>query len=314
MSILGLPRRSVPSPATHDQVVLNDLNSPMYLILALLRKHFRVLAAPLTIITGGSRASSSNLPSRPVCFELTDRSDPPTSPGETPRSLADSPRDRLWVGEEEEDDLPRRRPLPPRLPPRDPLDPRAPLVVELSARARCDRCVVQEEEVEGDLDRRLGDLPPPLLQVVGDLPLDRDLLVRARVLVSDVDRDLVVDRVVLVLDLDRDRDRDRDRCRDLDRFCCVCDLLDLLEALRPYLLPLVSVCCGCFDVVSCLDVESTAVVEVVGVAEVVFVSACPPGDPGGVELVTGANTVSLLTFTSHSPVVPYLFASSANST
>ena len=78
MSILGLPRRSVPSPATHDHVVLNDLNSPLYVILALLRKHFSVFASPLTRITGGSRASSSSLPSRPVCFELTDRSDPPT--------------------------------------------------------------------------------------------------------------------------------------------------------------------------------------------------------------------------------------------
>ena len=72
MSILGLPRRSVLSPATHDHVVLKALNSPLYLCLALLRKHFSVFAPPLQMITGGSRASSNNLPSRPLCFELTD--------------------------------------------------------------------------------------------------------------------------------------------------------------------------------------------------------------------------------------------------
>lgn len=72
MSILDLPRRSVPSPATHDQAVLKALYNPAYLCLALLRKHFSVLGSPLTKITGGSRASSSNLPSRPVFLVLTD--------------------------------------------------------------------------------------------------------------------------------------------------------------------------------------------------------------------------------------------------
>lgn len=71
MSILDLPRRSVLSPATHDQAVLKDLYSPVYFCLALLRKHLSVLGSPLTKITGGSRASSSNLPSLPVCLELT---------------------------------------------------------------------------------------------------------------------------------------------------------------------------------------------------------------------------------------------------
>ena len=59
---------------------------------------------------------------------------------------------------------------------------------------------------------------------------------------------------------------------------------------------------------------SVAAVMVVGVLEEVSGSVCPPGDPGGVELVTGVNTVSLLTLTSHSPVALYLFASSANNT
>lgn len=302
MSILGLPRRSVPSPATHDQVVLNALYSPMYFILALLRKHFSVFAAPLTRITGGSRASSSNLPSRPVCFELTDRSDFPTWSGETPRFLTECSLDRLWAGEVEEDDRPRRRPPP--LPPLAPLPPRAPLDPVVSARTR-DRLlvVVVEEEVDGDRDLRLL---PPLLEVL----LDRDLVDTRRtpVLASDGDLDRVVaDRVVGVWDRvwDRDWDRDRDledRCLDLDRFCFACGLLVLLEGLRPYFLPLVSVCCGCSDVVSCLVVESTVAVVVVEVLEEAFVSACPPGDPGGVELVTGAKTVSLLTFTSHCPV------------
>lgn len=53
--------------------------------------------------------------------------------------------------------------------------------------------------------------------------------------------------------------------------------------------------------------------EVAGALVVVFVSVCP-GDPGGVELVTGANTVSLLTFTSQYPVLLYVRAPSANNT
>lgn len=226
-----------------------------------------------------------------------------------PRTLADCPLARLCAGEEEVD-LPRRRPLPPLLPPLAPLAPLAPLDPVLSARARCDRWLAVEEEVEGDLDRRL--LPPLLLEALEALSLDRDLVVALRrtpVLESDVDLDLeVVDREVGVWDWDRER------CLDLDRLCFVCGLLDLLEALRPYLLPLSWVCCGCSDVVSCLVVESTVAVEEVGVLEEVFVSACPPGDPGGVELVTGVKIVSLLSFTSHCPVVLYLRASSANST
>lgn len=71
MSILVLPRRSIPSPATHDHAVLNELKSPRYMCLALLRKLRSVLGSPLTKITGGSRASSSNLPSLPVFLPLT---------------------------------------------------------------------------------------------------------------------------------------------------------------------------------------------------------------------------------------------------
>lgn len=51
---------------------------------------------------------------------------------------------------------------------------------------------------------------------------------------------------------------------------------------------------------------------------VVVPEPCPggpgPGDSGGVELVTGANTVSLLIITSHWPLVLNLGASSANKT
>ena len=308
MSILGLPRRSVLSPATQDHVVLKALNSPLYLPLVLLRKHFNVFASPRTRITGGSRASSNNLPSRPVCLELTDRTDLPTSPGETPRNLTDSARDRFLEGEVGDPPFLLSRPLllPLLLPPR----PRLPS-------ALC--CGRWKAEVEGDLeyDRRclvafVGDPRPPLLvetPLDRDLDLDRDL----PVVESDDDRDLdtVVEPTVLVLDWDCDRERDRVRCRDLDRLCSVCGRRDLLEARLPYLLPLVSVCCGCLLVVGCcLDVES---VEVVGVLVVLSVSACP-GDPGGVELVTGANISSLLTFTSQCPVELNLLASSANTT
>lgn len=176
----------------------------------------------------------------------------------------------------------------------------------------CDRLKVL---VEGDLEvdrRRLGDPRPALrLEVAVARPLDRDLDRGRTALVSDEDLDL--DTVVGPTALTRECDRERDlvRCRDLDRLCSFCGLV-LLDGRLPYLRPLVSVCCGCFAVDRCcLDVESAAVV---GVLAAVSVSACPGGDPGGVELVTGANTVSLLIFTSHSPVVLYLRASSANTT
>lgn len=309
--------------------MLHAWNSPLYLTLALLRKHFSVFASPLTMITGGSRASSSNLPSRPLCFGLTDETDVPTSPGETPRNLVDFAR--FGEGEVEADlhlllPLPLEAP-PPRLPPsRDRL-----------------RVVVA-----GDLDwdrRRLvlelvGD-PRPLLRLVAavtplewDLDRDRVRLAlesdEARSLELDLDLDTVVEGLDTVVEAtarvwawvrardrdrdrererDRERDRDRERCRDLDRLCSVCGRLGLLDGRLPYLLPLVSACCGCLPLVSVLDVESTAVA---GVSVVVSESPCP-GDPGGVELVTGANT-SLLTFTSQSPVVLYLRASSANNT
>lgn len=117
MSILDLPRRSMLSPATQENVVLNDLKSPLYLLFALLRKHFNVFASPRTRITGGSLASSNNLPSRPECFAPTDRSCFPTSLGDTPRNLGDSRLARLEEsGEVENDLLLRRCSLPPLLP------------------------------------------------------------------------------------------------------------------------------------------------------------------------------------------------------
>lgn len=70
-SNLDLPRRSVPSAATHENEVLNALYCPLYLRLALFLKHLTVLASPRISITGGSRASSSNRPSLPVCLPLT---------------------------------------------------------------------------------------------------------------------------------------------------------------------------------------------------------------------------------------------------
>lgn len=208
---------------------------------------------------------------------------------------SDSPRDRFeGVGEVDDDRLPLALCLlPPRPPPR-------------SCRDRCE--VVEEVEV--------GDPPPARLVVVVVVVV----MARRATLPLDPDRDRYRDR----RRGDSDRDRDRDRCRDLDRDLDL-DLdfdldrrlwrvwvvrLVLLEGLRPYLLPLVLVCCDCF-LGDCLVVES---VVVAGVWEEAFESACPPGESGGVELVTGANTVSLLTFTSHCPVVLYLLASSANKT
>lgn len=203
-----------------------------------------------------------------------------------PRCLedSDSRRDRLEeVGEVEDDRLPL---LPPRPLPR----------------ARCDR-LEEVEEVEDD------PRPLPLVVVVIldtsfclDLDLDRYRDRRS----DDCDRDL---------DRSRDRDLDRDLDLDLDLRLCRVSVVRrvLLDGLRPYLLPLVLACCDCFleSAGESLDVESVAVV---GVLEEVFESACPPGDSGGVELVTGVNTVSLLTLTSQCPVLLYLVASSANKT
>ena len=161
-----------------------------------------------------------------------------------------------------------------------------------------DRKEVVEEVAEGDLEDWS-------LVEVGD-PRPLPLVVEAFLL--DLDRDRRLD------ERDRDRDRDRDLDLDLDRFwrVWVCRRV-LLEGRLPYLRPLVLVCCDCSleAVGESLDAES---VVVVGVLEEVFGSLCPPGESGGVELVTGVNTVSLLTFTSQCPVALYLRASSANNT
>ena len=157
---------------------------------------------------------------------------------------------------------------------------------------------------------------PPLRREVALPPecdLDRDRT-RSAALASGEGHpglDTVVEPTVKVWvwESDRDWDRDLERCRDLDRLCSACGRLVLLDGRRPYLLPLVSVCCGCLT--DARRAEES--VEVAGVLVVVSESACP-GDPGGVELVTGANTSSLLTFTSHCPVALYLVASSANTT
>lgn len=205
----------------------------------------------------------------------------------------------MGVGEVE-DDLSLRRPLPLFL-----LPPRA---LWFPSRSR--------EWVAGELERRRGDPPPPLrLEAAASLVLDRDLdrdLNLTPVLVTDGDLDLDMEvartarNPVWDLARDRERDRERERYRDLDRLllCCVSCRRVLLDGRLPYCRPLASVCCGCWY----LGAESVAVV---GVVEEAFVSVCP-GDPGGVELVTGVNTVSLLTFTSQCPVALYLLASSAN--
>lgn len=196
---------------------------------------------------------------------------------------------------EVEDDRSRRFPLPP-LSPR-PLSP------------RCDRFLVLEED---DLDLRrlvvvsVDDPRPPL-------PLDCDRDLRFLICVTDGDLDLedldteVAPRA-LVWDWERDRELDWERYRDLDRLCCVSCRLVLLDGRRPYPFLLGSACCDCLSLD--LVVESE---EVAGVLLVASGSLCP-GDPGGVELVTGANTVSLLTLTSHCPVLLYIRAPSAKST
>lgn len=58
-----------------------------------------MLASPRSTITGGSLASSSNLSSRPVCFLPSDRTELPTSAGETPppgEDPLDRDLDRDW--------------------------------------------------------------------------------------------------------------------------------------------------------------------------------------------------------------------------
>ena len=121
----------------------------------------------------------------------------------------------------------------------------------------------------------------------------------------------------------RDADRDLDLIRlswdptDLDlvrRLCCafldLCRLVVVvgLESFRPYL---GRRCWLEVVVVSVVAVWSVSVLVVV--APVPCPDICLPGESGGVELVTGANTVSLLIITSHCPVELNLGASSANS-
>lgn len=193
------------------------------------------------------------------------------------------------MGEVEDD---RSRRFPPQ-----PLSPRP-----LSP--RCDRLLVLEED---DLDLRrlvvvsVDDPRPPL-----PLDCDRDLICVTDGDLEDLDTE-VAPRT-LVWDWECDREVDRERYRDLDRLCCVSCRLVLLDGRRPYPFLLGSACCDCLSLD--LVVESE---EVAGVLVVASGSVCP-GDPGGVELVTGANTVSLLTLTSHCPVLLYIRAPSANST
>lgn len=200
-----------------------------------------------------------------------------------------------------------------------------------------------EDEEEED---RLDDLPPALLPgdcvldlvldfalVAGDFALEADLdlvlLLRLTLLLlqllllllllllcllvgfEDVDRDLVC-RLVWVR-----RDRDLGRC-----LCHVC-LVDLflgvavgLESFLPYRRRFLGHSVSPVVVGDALGDLWDAVSVVVGP---VLLSdncrSCPcPGDSGGVELVTGANTVSLLIMTSQCPVALNLGASSANST
>lgn len=113
---------------------------------------------------------------------------------------------------------------------------------------------------------------------------------------------------------DRDRDRVWDRrpcfvCRDADRRL---RLLPVgLDDLLPYLLCLVVLSQGaCCDRWALQEVLESVVVVAVDSGSCLD----PPGDSGGVELVTGANTISLLILTSHWPDLLYLLASSANTT
>lgn len=165
-----------------------------------------------------------------------------------------------------------------------------------------------EEEDDPLLALRLGvlplevdlDLPPLPLWVLLFLfrlwdPLDPLL---------DVDRDL--DLILLLFwgltDLDRDR---RLSLSSLFLFCAA-EVVVGLESFRPNPFRF---CVCCWLVVDLLVSESA-----VAVFPVLCPDACclDPGDSGGVELVTGANTVSLLTITSHSPLELNLGASSAN--
>lgn len=200
-----------------------------------------------------------------------------------------------------------------------------------------------EEEVD-----LLDDLPPALLPgdfalVVGDLVLD--LVLEAGDCVLEADLDLVLLRRLLLLlllqlllllllrllflealeDVDLDlvcrlfsarRDRDLGR-----RLCHVC-LVDLflgvavgLESFLPYRRfwgrSVTAVDVG--DARGDLLVAASVVVIPVPLSGGCRPWLCP-GDSGGVELVTGANTVSLLIITSQCPVLLNLGASSANST
>lgn len=190
-----------------------------------------------------------------------------------------------------------------------------------------------EEEVD-----LLDDLPPALLPgdfalVVGDLVLD--LVLEAGDFVLEADLDLVLLRRLLLLlllqlllllllllrllfsealeDVDLDlvcrlfsarRDRDLGR-----RLCHVC-LVDLflgvavgLESFRPYRRfrgrSVTAVVVG--DARGDLLVSVSVVVSPVPLSGGCRPWLCP-GDSGGVELVTGANTVSLLIITSQCPV------------
>ena len=204
-----------------------------------------------------------------------------------------------------------------------------------------------EEEVD-----LLDDLPPALLPgdfalEIGDLVLD--LVLEAGDFVLEADLDLVLLRRLLLLlllqlllllllllllrllflealeDVDLDlvcrlfsarRDRDLGR-----RLCHVC-LVDLflgvavgLESFLPYRRfwgrSVTAVVVG--DARGDLLVAASVVVIPVPLSGGCRPWLCP-GDSGGVELVTGANTVSLLIITSQCPVLLNLGASSANST
>lgn len=151
--------------------------------------------------------------------------------------------------------------------------------------------------LEVDLDLDLDLLPLPLWVLLLRFRLWTPLL--------DADRDL--DLVLLSWD---------PTDLDLGRLLC-CAFLDLssvavvvvgLESFRLYL--------GrrcCFSVVVVSVVVAWSVSVLVAAALELCPDICLPGESGGVELVTGANTVSLLMITSQCPVELNLGASSANS-
>ena len=143
---------------------------------------------------------------------------------------------------------------------------------------------VRDRDLERDLVRGP---PPPLPPRLGDSEdsLERDRLVALPPRCSVLrDLDLFFLRLVGV------------SCLCLSRlFCLLMVVIVGLDAFRPY------------RWVTCDDRFGEAEVDAGSDAE--FWEATPTG---GVELVTGVKTVSLLTCTSHIPVVPKRFASASN--